>query len=48
MPKNESNSPSSEFILYTTEDGQSRVECRFENVSPLVSQLSWPHQPIEE
>ena len=34
------NSPTTagEFILYTTEDGQSRVECRFENETIWLSQ----------
>ena len=34
------NSPptAGEFILYTTEDGQSRVECRFENETIWLSQ----------
>ncbi len=27
-----------EFLLYTTEDGQSRVECRFENETIWLSQ----------
>lgn len=30
--------PSSEFLLYTTEDGKSRVECRFENETIWLSQ----------
>ena len=30
--------PSGEFLLYTTEDGQSRVECRFENETLWLSQ----------
>jgi len=30
--------PAGEFILYTTEDGQSRVECRFENETIWLSQ----------
>jgi len=38
MPENESNQPSGEFILYTTEDGQSRVKCRFENETIWLSQ----------
>jgi hypothetical protein len=38
MSENESNQPSGEFILYTTEDGQSRVECRFENETIWLSQ----------
>ena len=29
----------SEFILYTTEDGESRVECRFENETIWLSQV---------
>jgi hypothetical protein len=31
-------SPTGEFILYTTEDGKSRVECRFENETIWLSQ----------
>ncbi len=30
--------PTGEFLLYTTEDGQSRVECRFENETLWLSQ----------
>ncbi|HQZ28353.1 MAG: virulence RhuM family protein [Verrucomicrobiales bacterium] len=30
--------PSGEFLLYTTEDGKSRVECRFENETLWLSQ----------
>jgi hypothetical protein len=30
--------PSGEFILYTTEDGQTRIECRFENETIWLSQ----------
>jgi len=30
--------PSGEFLLYTTEDGRSRVECRFENETIWLSQ----------
>ena len=35
----DSKEPSSEFILYTTEDGQIRVECRLEDDSIWLSQL---------
>lgn len=31
-------SPTGEFLLYTTEDGKSRVECRFENETLWLSQ----------
>ena len=31
-------SPAGEFLLYTTEDGKSRVECRFENETLWLSQ----------
>ena len=34
----DSSNPGGEFILYTTEDGQSRVECRFENETIWLSQ----------
>ncbi|PNU20132.1 hydroxyacid dehydrogenase [Geothermobacter hydrogeniphilus] len=34
----EPESPSGEFILYTTEDGRTRVECRFEDESLWLSQ----------
>ena len=30
--------PNNEFILYTTEDGKTRVECRFENETLWLSQ----------
>jgi len=30
--------PAGEFLLYTTEDGKSRVECRFENETIWLSQ----------
>ncbi|MDO8543516.1 MAG: hypothetical protein Q7S40_24005 [Opitutaceae bacterium] len=30
--------PSSEIILYQTEDGQTRVECRFENENLWLTQ----------
>lgn len=30
--------PTGEFLLYTTDDGQSRVECRFENETLWLSQ----------
>lgn len=30
--------PAGEFLLYTTEDGESRVECRFENETLWLSQ----------
>lgn len=39
MPTTESNpQPIGEFLLYTTEDGKSRVECRFENETIWLSQ----------
>jgi len=38
MTENENSIPSGEFILYTTEDGKSRVECRFENETLWLSQ----------
>ena len=28
---NEANQPQSEIILYQTEDGRTRIQCRFEN-----------------
>jgi hypothetical protein len=31
-------SPQGEFLLYTTEDGKTRVECRFENETIWLSQ----------
>lgn len=31
-------SPQGEFLLYTTEDGRTRVECRFENETIWLSQ----------
>ena len=34
----DSSSPTGEFILYTTDDGKSRVECRFENETLWLSQ----------
>jgi len=34
----ETQRPSGEFILYTTEDGQTRIECRFENETIWLSQ----------
>jgi hypothetical protein len=34
----ETQQPSGEFILYTTEDGQTRIECRFENETIWLSQ----------
>ena len=30
--------PNSEIILYQTEDGQTRVQCRFENETPWLTQ----------
>ena len=38
MPENNNIGPSGEFLLYTTEDGKSRVECRFENETLWLSQ----------
>ena len=35
---NQHSPPAGEFILYTTEDGKSRVECRFENETIWLSQ----------
>lgn len=35
---NEDGEPIGEFLLYTTKDGQSRVECRFENETIWLSQ----------
>lgn len=32
------DTPTGEFLLYTTEDGKSRVECRFENQTLWLSQ----------
>jgi hypothetical protein len=32
------DTPAGEFLLYTTEDGKSRVECRFENETIWLSQ----------
>ncbi len=34
----ESSPPSSSLILYQTEDGQTRVQCRFEDVSIWLTQ----------
>jgi len=36
--QNVPQNPGGEFILYTTEDGKSRVECRFENETLWLSQ----------
>jgi hypothetical protein len=30
--------PNSEFILYQTEDGRTRIQCRFENETVLLTQ----------
>jgi hypothetical protein len=38
MPDHQDSLPIGEFLLYTTEDGQSRVECRFENETIWLSQ----------
>lgn len=38
MAENENVAPGGEFILYTTEDGKSQVECRFENETLWLSQ----------
>ncbi|MGE9266735.1 MAG: RhuM family protein [Verrucomicrobiales bacterium] len=32
------DTPTGEFLLYTTEDGKARVECRFENETLWLSQ----------
>ncbi|MFO7831010.1 MAG: RhuM family protein, partial [Desulfuromonadaceae bacterium] len=34
----ETQQPSGEFVLYTTEDGKTRIECRFENETIWLSQ----------
>ena len=34
----EQSAPNNEFILYTTEDGQTRVECRFEGETIWITQ----------
>ena len=34
----EQSAPNNEFILYTTQDGQTRIECRFENETLWLSQ----------
>lgn len=36
--QNAPQNPGGEFLLYTTEDGKSRVECRFENETIWLSQ----------
>jgi len=38
MPDDQEMPPAGEFLLYTTEDGQSWVECRFENETIWLSQ----------
>jgi hypothetical protein len=38
MTENNNIGPGGEFILYTSEDGKSRVECRFENETIWLSQ----------
>jgi len=38
MPEDQQIPPTGEFLLYTTEDGKSRVECRFENETLWLSQ----------
>jgi hypothetical protein len=38
MPDHQDSLPIGEFLLYTTEDGNSRVECRFENETIWLSQ----------
>ena len=38
MTENENTIPGGEFILYTTDDGNSKVECRFENETLWLSQ----------
>lgn len=42
--------PTGEFLLYTTEDGKSRVECRFENETIWLSQAiqNKPHLAANE
>lgn len=44
MPGNESGNPSGAFILYTTENGQSRVECRVE--CRVENQTIWLSQAL--
>jgi hypothetical protein len=34
----EEPSPNSDFILYQTEDGRTRIQCRFENETVWLSQ----------
>ena len=46
------DSPTGEFILYTTEDGKSRVEGRFENeplwlLQALMGELFNPNYAVE-
>jgi|GEM_PF-2889861 len=38
MPEDQEIPSAGEFLLYTTEDGKSRVECRFENETIWLSQ----------
>jgi hypothetical protein len=38
VPENENVNPSGEFLRYTTQDGKTRVECRFENETLWLSQ----------
>ena len=39
------DTPAGEFLLYTTEDGKSRVECRFENETLWLSQALMAEHP---
>jgi hypothetical protein len=36
--KNDNDRPTGEFILYQTEDGRTRIECRFENETLWLAQ----------
>ncbi len=37
--QNDNNEPTGEFILYQTEDGRTRIECRFENETIWLTQV---------
>ena len=38
MPMNDSKEPQSNIILYQTEDGRTRIQCRFENETVWLTQ----------
>ena len=38
MQKNTENQPGGEILLYQTEDGRTRIECRFEDNTLWLSQ----------